>query len=722
MMKKFLLFAVALLGAAGVFAAPESQIVYPEYAVLASGGDIIVRDYEGTPVLKIGKLDFAWSSPVAVPVRVEQTAKDTFKIVYRIDRDDSGKIALEGTLRALPDGHIRLDWRLDAPKPVKTGGIMLELLPLKGTEKSAKVYKSGLWTRHEHGGIPFEVRDGYFRSFRNENTALWLLLGGNANYSNGWSEHPGFTKKEDGKFTASLEFLVCAPELEDYEAVALFHKRPLGLRLSTEKPFNLWESGSPELKVQVSNPYNRPKQGVAFEIIGRDFDGKTVLKESKQLMLKPFETKELTFRLPEAERTIYFVEAKAVIPGEKEIFSRTNLAILPPHEYRHRRESKFALSAYFMIPSEKDVYALMQRMGVRILRHGDNRVTGQYGILALDHAGIGPDDSPAQAAKRIGEMVRRAAERRNPEIEFCNEWNMSAKSAEEKRRRARRYVELLRELKKVRDEHDPELKIIGMGMAGADTAFLKLMAENGAVPLMDGGVAMHPGRGNMTPDYEGDGWTYLGAIRRWRKAMDELGIKTMHLSEVYAATCPNDSWKDSYRHAAENVILTYAIGLAEGAESIQFYQLHDSVWHDLGGVNHKDSEYHYGLLMRDGTVKPSLLAYAAVAEALDGAKFVKYLDFGGKVRGIGFSTPRGPLAFVYDRTDGFFLTERTKEFAGTEPWVDTWKSRRKAVFDAAGDTVTVVDPIGRAKTVRAVNGKVTLELSGAPLMVYGIRF
>ena len=142
MMKKFLLFAAALLGAAGVFAAPESQIVYPEYAVLASGGDIIVRDYEGTPVLKIGKLDFAWSSPVAVPVRVEQTAKDTFKIVYRIDRDDSGKVALEGTLRALPDGHIRLDWRLDAPKPVKTGGIMLELLPLKGTEKSAKVYKS----------------------------------------------------------------------------------------------------------------------------------------------------------------------------------------------------------------------------------------------------------------------------------------------------------------------------------------------------------------------------------------------------------------------------------------------------------------------------------------------------------------------------------------------------------------------------------------------------
>ena len=63
MMKKFLLFAAALLGAAGVFAAPESQIVYPEYAVLASGGDIIVRDYEGTPVLKIGKLDYLGPYP-----------------------------------------------------------------------------------------------------------------------------------------------------------------------------------------------------------------------------------------------------------------------------------------------------------------------------------------------------------------------------------------------------------------------------------------------------------------------------------------------------------------------------------------------------------------------------------------------------------------------------------------------------------------------------------
>ena len=721
-MKQLLFFLAALSGAAGLFAAqPAPFIAYPEYSVRGTGDGVFIHDYENEPLLKIGSLNFSWSPPVAAPLAVEQTAEDTFRLTYRIDRDESGTVALEGTLTARPDGRIRIDWELDAPESLNVGGVMLELLPQKEAEKSETAFKAGLWNRHDRGGVPFEVNDGYFRSFRNGNLALWVLLGGNSNYTNAWAEHLPFTREENGKCRASLELQVSAPDLEGYAAAALFHHRPLALRLVTEKPFNLWESGAPEVRADVANPYNRGRKA-AFEIIGRDFDGKIVLNERKQLSLKPYETKELHFRFPEAERAIYFVEAKLLPDGEKEIFCRTNLGILPPHEYEHRNESRFALSSFFPIPSEKEVYRLMRRLGVRMLRNGDNRVTEPYGILSFHHANVPADESPAEAEKKIADMIRSACEKRNPALEFCNEWNMGTKTTEEKRRAAARYVEFLRCFQHLRDQYDPELRIIGMGMAGADTQFLKFMAENGAVPLMDGGVALHPGRGNMTPDYEGDGWTYLGAIRRWRKAMDELGIQTLHLSEVYAATQPNDWWRDSYRSAAENVILTYAIGLAEGAESIQFYQLHDSVWFDLGGVNHLDSEYHYGLLMRDGTLKPSLLAYAAAAEALDGAKFVRYLDFGDKVHGIGFSTPRGPLAILYDRTDGFFLTEGKENFIESEPWIDGWKTHRQITFDTDQPEVIAIDPIGRAKTIKAIGGKVTLELSGAPLMVYGLNF
>lgn len=721
-MKQFLLLIAALSGAARLLAAPETPVIaYPEYSVRGTDGGIVIHDYENEPLLKIGTLNFSWAPPIAVPTAIEKNANDSLRISYRIDRDDSGEIKLDGVLKVTPDGRIRIDWKLDAPETVNVGGIMLELLPRNATTKSKDVYKSGLWTRHDRGGIPFEINDGYFRCFKNGNLALWMLLGGNSAYSNPWSEHLNFSRGEDGRHHASLELQISSPDLEGYAASALFHRRPLGMRLVTDKPFNLWESGSPEVRVEIANPYDRARSA-AFEITGRDFDGNIVLNEKKNLSLNPYETRELRFRLPAAERAIYFVEARLLPEGEKEIFCRTNLGILPPHQFEHLNESPFALASYFPIPSEEAVFQLMRRLGVRLLRHGDNRVSEQYEIISMLQDGVLPEESTPDAAEKLAAMIRRAREQRNPALEFCNEWNMGITTAADKRRMAAHYVELLRLLRDLRDRQYPELQIIGMGMAGADTEFLKFMAEYGAVPLMDGGVALHPGRGNMTPDYEGGGWTYLGAIRRWRETMNELGIKTLHLSEVYASTRPNDWWRDSYRQAAENVILTYAIGLAEGAKSIQFYQLHDSVWYDQGGVNHLDGEYHYGLLMRDGTLKPSLLAYAAIAEALDGARFTGYLDFGDRVHGITFRTPRGPLAIVYDRTDGFFLSEKSDDFAGTEPWIDTWKTHRKITFQTTGHEVITIDPIGRTRTVGATDGRVTLELSGAPLMVYGLKF
>ena len=161
--------------------------------------------------------------------------------------------------------------------------------------------------------------------------------------------------------------------------------------------------------------------------------------------------------------------------------------------------------------------------------------------------------------------------------------------------------------------------------------------------------------------------------------------------------------------------------MAEGVAAIHFYQLHDGVWHDIGGVNEKDGEYHYGLLMRDNSLKPSAMAYAAAAEALDGAKFVKYYEpEKSKVRGMIFDTPRGKLAILYDRTEGYTLSKNSKNFGHPEPWVSSWKVKHDVKFPVSGESITVIDPIGRARTIPAKNGKVTLTLDGAPLMVLGL--
>lgn len=159
-------------------------------------------------------------------------------------------------------------------------------------------------------------------------------------------------------------------------------------------------------------------------------------------------------------------------------------------------------------------------------------------------------------------------------------------------------------------------------------------------------------------------------------------------------------------------------------ESVQVYQLNDSTWHDIGGVNPKDVEYHYGMLMRDLSLKPAAMAYAATAEELDGAKFLKYLEFKAKgdeeVKGMLFDTPRGDLAILYDRIDGYFQSRNTPDFKHAEPWVKAWPTERNHVFKAAGGEVTVINSIGRARKIPAADGKVTLKLSGSPVMVYGL--
>lgn len=88
--------------------------------------------------------------------------------------------------------------------------------------------------------------------------------------------------------------------------------------------------------------------------------------------------------------------------------------------------------------------------------------------------------------------------------------------------------------------------------------------------------AYHPGRGNFTPDYippgddwstgaDGTYWNFYGGLRQLKALMAEHGEKEIWLTEAYAPTKPNSWWHDTYRHAAENVLLTLALAKAEGS-------------------------------------------------------------------------------------------------------------------------------------------------------------
>ena len=98
-----------------------------------------------------------------------------------------------------------------------------------------------------------------------------------------------------------------------------------------------------------------------------------------------------------------------------------------------------------------------------------------------------------------------------------------------------------------------------------------------------------------------------------------------------------------------------------------------------------------------------------------------------KLRGLIFNSPEGPFALLWDRAEGFKLTDHVPKprvkgapFFHYEPWMRHWRVRNVREFKALGDEVTVIDPIGRRKTVKAVDGRVSLALDGEPVFVRGL--
>ncbi|MEW1722943.1 class I SAM-dependent methyltransferase [Streptomyces sp. NPDC093109] len=194
--------------------------------------------------------------------------------------------------------------------------------------------------------------------------------------------------------------------------------------------------------------------------------------------------------------------------------------------------------------------------------------------------------------------------------------------------------------------------------------------------------------------------------------------------EAYAPTKPNSWWHDTYRHAAENVLLTLALAKAEGVTCVCWYQFHDSVLGMPQIADPDNVEYHYGLMNRDLSPKPSLLAYATAARVLDRATFRGHLTFSDpETFGLWFDTPEGPAVVLWNRADGYLLNtsgERTDgHFPAPEVWVDPWPTKTHLTV-TAGDAVRRLDSIGRSRQLTPAQGRVTLTLDGSPRVFYGL--
>jgi len=667
--------------------------------------------------------------------------KQAIRIAYTMPAAAKA-ITVTGLLTVSPH-RVHIRWEVTGPDTLLPTGYMFSRTVTAGTAAEAYVPLTR-WVRDEGGGVPYEVNDGgvYAEAYA-DTTAHLSLEGSNPRWTNASWVHSPAKVTGTGSHLTEVDVVLGAPRPAAARTVAT--QRPVGVEVWTDRDFNLWDDTSTpmELYCALSNG-GTTDASVAVEWWARDWSGTVIGQRSIDATVPAGGSTMQSFTIDHPAAGITFTEVSATSTNGS-AFARTNLAVLGDHEYGDDDRLGIANYPWLHVPSQESLLALLGRIGVKRVRISYD---GAEGVAPADLDAVGiahdielggipltgtADDAEAWAATNTAIAIAAGAEHFEVGNELNNPWMQGERTVE--------YVE--RALKPVRrqlTEAGSEMKILNAGTGGADFVWLDGVIKAGGWDLIDG-LAIHPGRGNFTPDHapdpsewqqgeNGSYWNYLGSLRKAREIIDshtteDEPAKELWLTEAYSCTRPNRWWNDTYRQSAENTLLSIALAWSEGVRAVNWYQLHDSTVHHPQEADPANPEYHYGLMMRDTSPKPSLLAYATAARAFDGAIFERWLDFADdRIRGLQFSTDRGPLSVLWTRTDGYLLNADhgpDQYYAAPEPWVHHWRTETEIFVRAASSTVRAVDAIGRETLIRTAPGRLTpITLDGAVQLFWGL--
>lgn len=597
------------------------------------------------------------------------------------------------------------------------------------------------WHRDAAGGIPYEVSTGVmYRSTWAAGHGLLLLDSSRPSWTNTtWVHAPGVAVNAT---TAKTHARFVLTDARPHAGAAVGRQSGVAVEVWTDQAFNVWDAPTnAAVNVQVTNSTSTATQ-LQLSWWARTDEGVDLVRGTTSLAVGAASVANYPVSVPVPAEGIVVFEASASGSGG-EAFARTNLAVIAPHSYQSGSDSMIGIANYpwLLVPSADALLDLWQKVGiqwVRIAYDGgpglppsaldarglDHNIELQPTMTASDSELVTWANSSAATASASGATW----------FEVGNELNRPFNTG----LAAQGYVErVLIPVHEARAAQGGTYKLMNNGLAGMDRPWVEKFHEFGGWPLVDA-IAFHPGRGNFTPDYIPDGsggewgaggsgnyWNYLGGLRQLKALMAEYGEKEIWMTEAYACTRPNAWWHDTYRHAAENVLLSLAIAKAEGVRAVCWYQFFDSVIGTPQGADEVDPEYHYGLINRDTSPKASLLAFSTAARVLDQATFVRWLHLSdGTTHGLHFDTPDGPVTILWNRADGYILNtagaRNDWKFPAPELWTDPWATKVDVALPAIGASVRQLDSFGRTTELAAAGGAVTLRLDGAPRVFYGL--
>ncbi|WP_405793614.1 hypothetical protein [Streptomyces sp. NBC_01506] len=712
-----------------------------------SDGSVLVQDGAGTDrvllthfMIKdsaLGQQRTFGGTPKAITL---PDGRPGLEITYTLGSGAPG-VTVTGTFGVTPH-KAQLTWRTGGSGTLTPSGFMFART-LYGTSAPQSYEALTVWNRDARGGIPYETNaGGAYTETWPDSKGFFCLDSTNPAYTNAtWIHAPGTAT---GTTTAVTEADLVLGDLRPRAAGTVAAGRALGVEVWTDQPFNLYKAAGQTmtLKSQVVNGGTAAK-AVTLTWWARDYAGTKIAGGTLSKTLAAGAAWDAALTVTSPSQGIVFTEVEAVAGTDKAL-ARTNLTVLPDFTYRAGTESMFGIANYpwLLKPGKDAVLGLLKTLGVKWIRIAyagapgiDTATLDAHGIAHnVELSGIPVGGTPQQIADWADTNVAKAIDAKALYFEVSNEVNQPWMSG----RGADVYVrDGLRQVTDRLTAAASPMKVMNAGLGGMDYIWTENFHAAGGWDLIDA-FAFHPGRGNFTPDYApppsewtqgsaGSYWNFLGALRKARQVVDTYGgNKELWLTEAYASTKPNAWWTDTYRNAAENTLLTLALAKSEGVTGVNWYQLHDSTIHHPQEADPANVEYHFGLMNRDTSAKPSLLAFATAARVLDRAGFVRHLAFADPdIKGLLFTTPEGPVSILWSRKDGYVLNAdhgTDSWYASPEPWTDRWTTKSDVVAHSGtvSGTVRELNCIGQERTLTAAGGKVTLRLDGAPRVYYGL--
>jgi len=718
-------------------------------------------DVRSGPLLSVNR--HRKSIPPGEKVHVEnvatalQSTESGFPEVYVDYRCEKGALAVFWTL--MPQ-TVHMSFRVAPAEGVShSEGLATLAFSLAEGAKLAERIKPARWHQHPHGGVPFQLTAGMADRYTYGKTSLVR-----ANDHGFPALYDGQTRKIHlhtrdvarpwltNELQANVAFAVgqASPAIMP-RSVAIAGRDRLMMRVVSQDPFFLQDSCDKPLVVEAQVVQTTPgSQRIDLHYVARDFDGRVVGDGSLNRRCRPMEV----WRAP------IVLGTDRVGPVYLEVVARVDRAtvvdhvcggVLPVREFADGQASRFGISAYrggvgahTELRTEEQLLALMSRIGVRWLRaSGDHALAQRKGFFTwYQNSVLGP---PAEAYKRgKPSWVNKSANRENflagnlqfvldhkdLVFEFTNEWNLWG--GEGKGLLAAKYAkDWLIPLKRLRDKMAPHVKLAGCVIANGDLVFLDKVYKAGGWDQFEI-LSFHAAGEPRTPDFD-DGntyWSYLATLRRIHESMRKYGRKELWMTEFYAPCAPNSTVSNNERVAAENIPLMCGLAVAADVRGFMLYCLDDydgpeeiKTSSQVGAPAERES--YFGLVRRDWRPKAGLWAYQAAAYYLDGATFVGDIKLSEPwLHGLLFESRQGRVALLWSRKDGYLLQPPAHPRATHRPpWQGFWTSRIRIELAAAGSGVTIVDCVGHVRRVTPdSDGKVTIELTGAPIYLLGAAF